>query len=227
MQTPENILLAYRSYNLSAQNYLFGDFSAGEFYLNDANDHLLAAELGALNAYTLGRSGSILSSRVSTLNKQYIVGTPFWSSTRTIDGTFANRVIERDFWGNEILYRSVPQGHLKVLNRDSFLSATKQTSVSPLRSYAERYDGNLVRLVVKRGTMKQLDNIGVSANSATRDIFPYLPAGKSGVWRHNNAQFKVESGQITTQLGAQHGSALTLFNDNLIKFKPLVKNTNP
>ena len=231
IQTPENALLAYRSFNLSAQNYLVADFSAGEFYLNDANEHLLAAELGALNAYTLGRSGSILSSGVSTLNQKYIVGVPFRISTTTNNkGVLTDVPIERDLWGNEIFYRSMPLTEFNFLTDTGRLSASTlsnsvETSVASWSRYSSTFRGDaFVRLTARRGTVAKLEGIGLAGNEGTRALQPHL-ALRSGSWNQTNAVFKLEGRQISMQLGAQGGDALRIFNNGLIKSKP-VNRTN-
>ncbi len=103
-----------------------------------------------------------------------------------------------------------------------------------ITSQPTSHEGTLVRITVKKGTMDQLRNIGVSANAGTSKLFPGLPTETSD-WTANNAMFKLEGskrakhayiramnegkGVVNTGLGK--GEALKIFNSNILKYEPL------
>lgn len=127
-------------------------------------------------------------------------------------------VIERDEFGNEIMYRTMTEEDFYYLERTGRVPSTSETSISPVFSYSsENYRGVTVRLVTEPGTSFELQQIGVSANDATRLVFPDMPQSQAGEWAEDHAQFKVEKGQMTTQLG--QGEALNIFNNNLVSFE--------
>ncbi len=110
-------------------------------------------------------------------------------------------VIERDEFGNEIMFRTMSQEDFYELERTGRVPSTGETSISPVFSYSsENYDGVTVMLVTKPDTSFELQQIGVSANDATRLEFPYMPESQAG-WAEDHARFKVEKEQMTTQLG--------------------------
>lgn len=114
--------------------------------------------------------------------------------------------------------------------RTGQLPATNETFISPLETYSAGYDGVLVRLTVKPGTIDELMSIGGTGNAGTAKLFPELPRVSKG-WSMTNAQFKLEAtnklhinnglGVVNTGLG--RGDALNLFNSNLLKFEQLPK----
>ncbi len=141
------------------------------------------------------------------------------TDTRAINSL--SPVLEFDATGNEVMYRSMTPEQARVFERTGRIPATGETSVSPLRSYAEQYDGVTYQITVKPGTSAQLQNIGVAANEATSVQFPDLST-QTGSWNQTNARFKVESGQTTTQLG--RGVALDIFNLNIIDYQVVRSN---
>jgi hypothetical protein len=114
------------------------------------------------------------------------------------------------------------------MQRTGQVPATSETFVSPLEAYSAGYEGTLVRITVKPGTMDQLMSIGGTGNAGTANLFPELPRVSKG-WTANNAQFKLEAtnipeinnslGVVNTGLGK--GEALKIFNSNIIKYEPL------
>ncbi|AJQ94186.1 hypothetical protein [Gynuella sunshinyii] len=143
-------------------------------------------------------------------------------------------VLDFDAHGNEILYRTMSPADFAKMQRTGQVPATGETFVSPLEAYSAGYDGTLVRITVKKGTMDQLQTIGVSGNPGTSKLFPDLPTETSG-WTANNAMFKLEGskgaknahiramnegyGVVNTGLGK--GEALKIFNSNILKYEPL------
>jgi filamentous hemagglutinin len=94
------------------------------------------------------------------------------------------------------------------------------------RNYASHYAGELSKITVKRGTSLQLQEIGILANPGTSRYMPDLDF-QSGAWGLDYARFKLEGGQISTQLDKDGGRALEIFNNNIVGFevvgKPKVK----
>jgi hypothetical protein len=93
---------------------------------------------------------------------------------------------------------------------------TTETSISPVLGYSSKYNGVTVKIVVKQGTFSKLQEIGIAANSATAKVFPTMSI-KTGKWMKTNTRFKVEGGQMTTQLG--QGRGIKIFNENIVHFE--------
>jgi hypothetical protein len=129
-------------------------------------------------------------------------------------------VRELDWRGNEVHYRSISTENLEALRVTGKLPATTETSLSPVPEYAQQYDGTMVRFTTKPGTSAQLQKIGIAANEPAAGHFTGMPTTANN-WTQNNARFKFESGQMTTQLG--QGKALEIYNENMVNFKTLEK----
>jgi LysM repeat protein len=129
-------------------------------------------------------------------------------------------VRELDWRGNEVHYRSISTENLETLRVTGKLPATTETSLSPVPEYAQQYDGTMVRFTTKPGTSAQLQQIGIAANEPAAGHFTGMPTTANN-WTQNNARFKFESGQMTTQLG--QGKALEIYNENMVNFKTLEK----
>ena len=127
-------------------------------------------------------------------------------------------VLEYDRDGNEIMYRTMSEAHVENLKQNGVLLPTTETSVSPLLSYSSKYDGTTVKLITKPGTSKKLQDIGIAANEPASKVLPNLST-KKGAWMKEHSRFKVEKGQMTTQLG--QGKAIDIFNENLVYFDVL------
>lgn len=107
---------------------------------------------------------------------------------------------------------------LAMMRRTGKVPATSETFVSPSEAYSRGYNGVLVRITAKPGTMDQLAGIGVSANPGTSAILPGMPSAAKG-WTATNAMFKVEGSVLNTGLG--RGRALDMFNQNIVKYEVL------
>ena len=139
-------------------------------------------------------------------------------------------VLEFDAHGNEIVYRTMSEEHFEILQQTGRLPGTGETSLAPLEVFSRDYDGVLLRLTTKPGTFEQLQEIGIAANKPASIAFPEMST-QTGRWNLTNARFKVEAtrrleinnglGIMNTQLG--RGTALDIFNDNLIYFEKLPK----
>jgi hypothetical protein len=125
-------------------------------------------------------------------------------------------VLEFDAHGNEIMYRTMSKAHYDRLLRTGKLMPTTETSISPSLTYSSEYRGVLVRLTTAPGTSAQLQEIGIAANEPAALEFPGMPT-RAGGWMQSNARFKVEGGQMTTQLG--QGRAIEIFSRNLVLFE--------
>jgi len=65
-------------------------------------------------------------------------------------------------------------------------------------------------------TSEQLQKIGIAANPPAAAQLPDLST-QIGPWMQTNVRFKVEGGQMTTQLG--QGPGINIFNQNMIQFE--------
>ncbi|WP_242389825.1 hemagglutinin repeat-containing protein [Kosakonia cowanii] len=127
-----------------------------------------------------------------------------------------NPVQQYDAHGNEIVYRTMSPEQFKQFERTGIMPATTETSVSPVLGYSSKYDGVTVKIVVKPGTFSELEKIGIAANSAAAKELPNMST-QAGKWMDTNIRFKVEGGQMTTQLG--QGKGMDIFNKNIINFE--------
>ncbi|MFT3728251.1 MAG: hypothetical protein QM759_10550 [Terricaulis sp.] len=131
-----------------------------------------------------------------------------------------NPVLEFGPKGEEIVYRTMSEAHFEYLQQTGTLLPTTETSTSPLLSYASKYDGITVRLTTAPGTSASLQEIGIAANEPAAEQFPGMST-RTGPWMQTNTRFKVESGQMTTQLG--QGRGIDIFNANLLGFERVPK----
>ncbi|UGS48463.1 hemagglutinin repeat-containing protein [Kosakonia cowanii] len=127
-----------------------------------------------------------------------------------------NPVQQYDAHGNEIVYRTMSPEQFKQFERTGIMPATTETSVSPVLGYSSKYDGVTVKIVVKPGTFSELEKIGIAANSAAAKELPNMST-QAGKWMDTNIRFKVEGGQMTTQLG--QGKGMDIFNKNIVNFE--------
>ena len=96
------------------------------------------------------------------------------------------------------------------------MPATTETSVSLVLSYLSKYDGITVKITVKPGTFSELEKIGIAVNEAEAKQLPSMLT-QTGKWMDTNTRFKVEGGQMTTQLG--QGKGMEIFNNNIVHFE--------
>ncbi|WP_233259675.1 hypothetical protein, partial [Ramlibacter sp. WS9] len=149
----------------------------------------------------------------------YSVGIPATRSTNPL-----SPVLDFDAHGNEIMYRTMSPAQFQQLKNSGQLPPTTETSTAASLDYASgKYTergGVTVRLTVAPGTSAQLQQIGIAAPGQATTQFPSMST-QTGSWMQTNARFKVEGGQMTTQLG--QGQALNIFNNNLIQFELVPK----
>lgn len=143
-----------------------------------------------------------------------------------------NIVLERDIRGNEILYRTMSQSDFAKFQRTGKMPATGETYISPSRTYSSGYEGVLVQIKVKPGTMSKLAENGVAGNSGTvNKVFPNMPRSSKGWTQREQVQFKLEgqgkpninSGQGVVNAGLGKGKALDNFNQSIVSFKTVKK----
>ncbi|PIT48014.1 VENN motif pre-toxin domain-containing protein [Snodgrassella communis] len=125
-------------------------------------------------------------------------------------------VQQYDAYGNEIVYRTMSPEQFKQFERTGIMPATTETSVSPALGYSSKYNGITVKITVKSGTFSELEKIGIAANEPAAKQFPNM-SNRTGKWMQSNTRFKVEGGQMTTQLG--QGKGIEIFNKNIIHFE--------
>ena len=104
----------------------------------------------------------------------------------------------------------------KQFERTGIMPATTETSVSPVLEYSSKYNGITVKIVVKPGTFSELEKIGIAANKPASSQFPNMST-QTEKWMNTNTRFKVEGGQMTTQLG--QGKGMEIFNKNIVHFE--------
>ncbi|QQJ96021.1 hemagglutinin repeat-containing protein [Burkholderia ambifaria] len=155
--------------------------------------------------------GKIADVEASTVSNN--VGVPVWKSPNPL-----SPVQEVDAYGNQIFYRSMSEEQFAYLERTGQLPPTTETSISPVQSYSSKYDGVTVKFTVAPGTSEQLQGIGIAANPPAATQLPGLST-QTGPWMQSNVRFKVEGGQMTTQLG--QGPGINIFNQNMIQFERL------
>lgn len=106
------------------------------------------------------------------------------------------------------------------------MRATGETTTSPNIAFSEGYEGILVQFKVKRGTIDELREIGVTdGNPLVERKFGKMPTAKDigGNWNQTHTRFKVETlrnsntKQINIALGQEKG--LNQFNNNIIEFQ--------
>ncbi len=112
--------------------------------------------------------------------------------------------------------------HFKRLQKTGRLAGIGETSTSPTLKFTLDYDDVTVRFELEPGTLRKLEEIGVSDGTAfTRQQFPGMVEGV-GPWNKTHARFKTETlkpdgiPQVNIQLGK--GKALDVFNDNVKKW---------
>ncbi len=115
----------------------------------------------------------------------------------------------------ETYYRTMKQSHYDQLLETGEIPATGETFISPSLEYAQGYEGVTVQFDVKAGTTDQLLEIGVRNPGLSGGVYDSLPLAQSG-WGESSALFKQEGDVVNIGLGK--GSALDLFNNNIMKF---------
>jgi hypothetical protein len=125
-------------------------------------------------------------------------------------------VQQYDAYGNEIVYRTMSEKQYEKFRETGIMPATTETSVSPVLGYSSKYNGITVKITVKSGTFSELEKIGIAANEPAAKQFPNM-SNRTGKWMQTNTRFKVEGGQMTTQLG--QGKGIEIFNHNIVDFE--------
>ncbi len=139
------------------------------------------------------------------------IGVPVWKAPNPL-----SPVQQVDAFGNQIFYRTMSEEQFQYLERTGQLLPTTETSISPVLSYSSKYNGVTVKFTVAPGTSEQLQKIGIAANQPAAAQLPNLST-QTGSWMQTNVRFKVEGGQMTTQLG--QGSGINIFNQNIVQFE--------
>jgi RHS repeat-associated protein len=123
----------------------------------------------------------------------------------------------------ERFYRTMSQEHYLELVKTGRLPATRETCISPTRTFSEEgYLGVTVEFELKPGTIAALEGIGVKDRSNfAKGKYENMPVVTKG-WTENNAFFKTEKVHSTgirqTNIGLGQGKALSIFNENIISF---------
>ena len=138
-------------------------------------------------------------------------------------GKFVKKIGDYEVYeGGEVFYRTMSKEHYDLLLSTKKLSATGETFTSPILKYSEGYEGYLVKIQTKPGTIEKLQSIGVSdGTDLVKSQFMEMPKSTSG-WGDSKVLFKKETkagitpnqGQVNIGLGK--GTGLDTFNENII-----------
>jgi hypothetical protein len=151
------------------------------------------------------------ATRPSDLSVDSEIGVPASRSPNPL-----SPVQDVEAFGNQLFYKTMSPEQYEVLMETGRLAPTTETSISPVLSYSSTYDGITVKFTVQPGTSESLQEIGIAANRPASIELPELST-RTGPWMQTNVRFKVEGGQMTTQLGQRPG--IDIFNGNIIQFE--------
>ena len=120
---------------------------------------------------------------------------------------------------NETAYRTMSPENYAELEATGNLPGTRETFISPSRSFASKYEGVLVKFELEPGTFDRLSEIGVRAHGERSQLLlPDLPLVRRG-WGYGWALFKPEGDVINIGLGYTGGAALARFNNGILSFE--------
>lgn len=95
-------------------------------------------------------------------------------------------------------YRTISSEHYEELSKTNRVRGTGETTTSPTLDFSEKYEGYLVLFKVKRGTIKQLEKIGVAVRNHLEVPRLYPTLGKDiALWGEEFARFKLERNQYS------------------------------
>ncbi len=177
----------------------------------------IGAGLGFESTMLIGPGGSGVTTGEAEVATESVaattgeIGVPVWKSPNLL-----SPVQHTDAFGNEIYYRTMSPEQYQILMETGQLPPTTETSISPVLSYSSKYNGVTVQFTTAPGTSAQLQEIGIAANPPAAAQLPDLST-QTGSWMQTNVRFKVEGGQMTTQLG--QGAGINIFNQNIVQFQ--------
>ena len=166
---------------------------------------------GNIGAQVLNTGAAMAGAAASM--RRASVGAPVTRSANPL-----SPVLEFDAYGNEIMYRSMSPQDFKYLERTGMLRPTTETSISPDFAYSSKYINNdsvTVRFATAPGTSAALQEIGIAAGPRAAQALGLVE--RNGSWMQTNTRFKVEGGQMTTQLG--QGPGISVFNRGIVDFE--------
>ncbi len=134
-------------------------------------------------------------------------------------GPFVTKIGAYEVYENgEVFYITTSKEHYEELVKTNRIPRTRETTTSSTMLFSESYEGVLVQFKVKRGTIRNLEEIGIAERNHVGILVqhPLLKADKSP-WLLENARFKLENGQVNIALG--RGKALEIVNDNILEYK--------
>ena len=129
--------------------------------------------------------------------------------------------------GGEVFYRAISEEAYASLKLTGKMPAgLEETFISPTEAFSQDYRGVLLKFTLKRGTLSQLENIGVrNTGELINETYGNMPVVKKG-WKASNAFFKQETNEAGLQqinIGLGDGKALEIFNKNIQNFEVLRK----
>jgi RHS repeat-associated protein len=121
---------------------------------------------------------------------------------------------------DEVFYRAMEPKAAELFRRTGQMPASKkgETFISPTLTYIQKtgYDGEIFEIMVKAGTVEQLEKIGLrNEGRNVRAAYPDMAPVKGVRWMRTHAQFKEEGDQINIGLGRDGGRAMQIFNQNI------------
>lgn len=127
------------------------------------------------------------------------------------------------FENGEVFYRTISKSHYDELIANKKLLGTGEATTSPTQVFSEDYNGYLMKFKVKRGTIDELKDIGISDGTievtSQFGSMPTKTSAPNGKWNLNNARFKFEKTQVNIALGQTNGKAMKIFNKNMLEFE--------
>lgn len=193
---------------------IFGEGSDGQKWMG-IGGAFIGGLLGAKGASAAMRARVAEPPVVNDLPAPPAIGVPASRSSNSLSA-----VLERDALGNEIMYRTMSEQQYQQFLRTGTMPHTTETSISPSLAYSSKYDGVTVKITVAPGTSARLQQIGIAANKPASEQFPGMST-QTGKWMQSHVRFKVEGGQMTTQLGK--GKGIDIFNENIVDFEMVPK----
>ncbi|WP_231692226.1 VENN motif pre-toxin domain-containing protein, partial [Cronobacter dublinensis] len=210
-----NFLPGAPGFVVNVKDAITGGSQMGQATASFLNDGPNADSAGRFLEGFLNATGAVAGThwgyKGATQPGKQIIGVPVTQSENPL-----NPVQQYDAHGNEIVYRTMSQKQYEKFLNTGVMPATTETSFSPVLGYSSKYDGVTVKIVFKPGTFSELEKVGIAANSAAAKELPNMST-QTGKWMETNTRFKVEGGQMTTQLG--QGKGMEIFNKNIVHFE--------
>lgn len=141
-------------------------------------------------------------------------------------GKIGDYVVHNDV---EVFYRGISAHDYKYLLDNGKLRFTSETFTSPTLEYIEAIgyggDGHVIKFYLDRGTLKELEKIGVRNDGKDKlmSFYPDMPPVTTVTkWTEKHAMFKTEGTRLGLEqinIGLGKGPAIDIFNANIKAFE--------